>query len=389
MPWNSKAMPPMCWGGLAARVAARGVLCSLAVCLALFWGAGQGECAVRLGDVKATLEKEQARAQQRKESLERLTTEERTLDKGLAAAEARILAIEEGLENYQKKLEDLVVHDETERVAYEQLLLEKEKTEKALKETAHFLWELTGRHISTGGRELYDWARMDREHAWSVALFSALEQHRTLLDKQEEDLAQALGRRKKISDEVAENLQAAELEKAKLLQARVRYGQQLDSLREKRVDAEEELATTMKLIESLHFQVKTYETDLKTLKGRIPWPVNGRVEKAFTPGSTPPYRGVGLRTVEGEPVKAVAAGTVVHNDILRGFGRVVVLQHGQEYYSLYAFLQESPMEVGTSITAGTQVGKAGMYPVVEGPGIYFELRFHQKAINPQEWLVQR
>ena len=71
-----------------------------------------------------------------------------------------------------------MVHDETERIAYEQLLMEKEKTEKALKETAHFLWELTGRHISTGGRELFDWARMDREHAWSVALFTALAQHR-------------------------------------------------------------------------------------------------------------------------------------------------------------------------------------------------------------------
>ena len=82
----------------------------------------------------------------------------------------------------------------------------------------------------------------------------------------------------------------------------------------------------------------------------------------------------------------MAGGKVVHNDVLRGFGTVLILQHGDDYYSLYAFLGNSPLQVGQDVAGRQQLGTVGYYPAIRGPGLYFELRFKQKAINPEQWL---
>jgi len=109
--------------------------------------------------------------------------------------------------------------------------------------------------------------------------------------------------------------------------------------------------------------------------------------RRYAPDAKPPVRGLGLSVGQGDPVRAVAYGRVVHNDTMRGFGRVVILMHGQAYYTLYAFLADSPLRLGQEVGGGQQVGTAGFYPDANGPGVYFELRFHQKAINPDAWLL--
>ncbi|MFW5734924.1 MAG: murein hydrolase activator EnvC family protein [Oceanidesulfovibrio sp.] len=124
------------------------------------------------------------------------------------------------------------------------------------------------------------------------------------------------------------------------------------------------------------------------LKGRLPWPVErGNVELGFKAKADPPHRGMGLAVIDGEAVHAVAWGKVVHNETLRGYGKVVILVHGEEYYSLYAYLAETSVDVGEEVEAGQVIGQAGYFPELKGPGLYFELRFHQKAINPKAWLA--
>jgi septal ring factor EnvC (AmiA/AmiB activator) len=109
----------------------------------------------------------------------------------------------------------------------------------------------------------------------------------------------------------------------------------------------------------------------------------------FRPSSSPPRRGVSLRVDKGAPVTAVSWGKVVHDDILRGFGRVIIILHGEDYYSLYAYLADSRVDVGQDVAMGDVLGTAGYHPELQAPGLYFELRFHQKAINPEGWLVAR
>ncbi|MCC8193850.1 MAG: peptidoglycan DD-metalloendopeptidase family protein, partial [Deltaproteobacteria bacterium] len=57
-----------------------------------------------------------------------------------------------------------------------------------------------------------------------------------------------------------------------------------------------------------------------------------------------------------------------------------------EYYSLYMFLSESPLSIGQDVERGETVGTSGFVTSLNGPGLYFELRHHQKAVNPEQWL---
>ncbi|WP_144302933.1 murein hydrolase activator EnvC family protein [Oceanidesulfovibrio indonesiensis] len=124
------------------------------------------------------------------------------------------------------------------------------------------------------------------------------------------------------------------------------------------------------------------------LKGKLPWPVErGNLRLSFKENADPPHRGLGLSVFEREQVHAVAWGKVVHSDTLRGYGKVVILVHGEEYFSLYAYLAETSVEVGEEVDSGQVIGRAGYFPELKGPGLYFELRFHQKAINPKAWLA--
>lgn len=120
------------------------------------------------------------------------------------------------------------------------------------------------------------------------------------------------------------------------------------------------------------------------------WPAEGaRVVEPFDPGADPPRRGIGLSVPEGAGVRAAAGGQVAHADVLRGLGRVVILDHGGQYYTIYAHLSETSVAPGDTVSRGASLGRAGYYPPAEGPGLYFELRFREKAINPGKWLAAR
>jgi len=86
-------------------------------------------------------------------------------------------------------------------------------------------------------------------------------------------------------------------------------------------------------------------------------------------------------------VRSVFWGKVVHNDVLRGLGKVVILYHSGDYNSLYAYLSDVNVETGQDVEKDEPLGHAGYYPEAHGNGLYFELRFRQKPINPQLWLM--
>jgi septal ring factor EnvC (AmiA/AmiB activator) len=71
--------------------------------------------------------------------------------------------------------------------------------------------------------------------------------------------------------------------------------------------------------------------------------------------------------------------------MLRGFGQVVILYHGQQYYTLYAYLAGSSVKVGQDVEKGETIGKAGFYPKAQTSGLYFELRYGKKTLDPESW----
>ena len=121
----------------------------------------------------------------------------------------------------------------------------------------------------------------------------------------------------------------------------------------------------------------------RTMKGRLPFPIAGRAEvrKVTRRASTAP--GLALTAMPGAPVRSVAAGRVAFSDTYADFGRTVILDHGDHYYSLYAGLGAADVKVGDQLAAGARVGAVAEGP--DGGQLYFELRRGAETIDPGEW----
>jgi septal ring factor EnvC (AmiA/AmiB activator) len=127
------------------------------------------------------------------------------------------------------------------------------------------------------------------------------------------------------------------------------------------------------------------------LKGKLTLPVTGTVANRFgdtRPDSTVRWKGLFLKTSTGQSVKAVAAGRVVFADWLRGFGNLIILDHGKGYMSLYGNNETLYKQVGDVLRGGDTLAAVGNSGGNEDSGLYFELRHESKPLDPVEWLAK-
>ena len=125
-----------------------------------------------------------------------------------------------------------------------------------------------------------------------------------------------------------------------------------------------------------------------SLKGRLRAPVSGAVAASFGAkrGSGPSWKGVFIKAAEGSDVRAVAAGRVVFASWMRGFGNLIIVDHGSQYLSIYGNNQSLLKRVGDAVKAGDPIASAGNTGGIEESGLYFELRHRGKAFNPAGWV---
>jgi murein hydrolase activator len=126
----------------------------------------------------------------------------------------------------------------------------------------------------------------------------------------------------------------------------------------------------------------------KSLKGKLRWPTRGRLAKRFGSrrGSAGlKWRGVMIEAAEGGDVRAVAQGRVAFSDWMRGFGLLVIIDHGDGYMSLYGHNQALYKEVGEWVDTGEVVAQLGASGGQSAAGLYFELRHKGQPINPVRW----
>lgn len=134
---------------------------------------------------------------------------------------------------------------------------------------------------------------------------------------------------------------------------------------------------------------------LSSFKGKLPWPVDGKV--AIPYGSqkdpqfnTPIFRsGAYIRADDNAYAKAVYNGKVVFAEWFKGYGQLVIVNHGDGYHTLYGSLSEIFTKVGDIIKGQQAVGRVGNSGILNSPGLYFELRYKGKPLDPLQWLKKR
>ena len=123
------------------------------------------------------------------------------------------------------------------------------------------------------------------------------------------------------------------------------------------------------------------------LRGRLSWPVRGKAV-GLTGGDEGEHEnhGVLIAAASGSEVRAVSHGRVVFADWLRGFGLLMILDHGDGYLSLYGYNEALLKEVGDWVDANEVIATSGASGGRKTPGVYFELRYQGKALDSKGWL---
>lgn len=126
-----------------------------------------------------------------------------------------------------------------------------------------------------------------------------------------------------------------------------------------------------------------------SLKGRLSLPVKGDVLNKYgatREGGGISWKGLFIRAAEGAAVKSIARGTVVFADWLRGFGNLLIIDHGDGYMSLYGNNQALLKQAGEEVDSGVDVAIVGNSGGNADNGLYFELRHRSEPFDPLPWV---
>ena len=125
------------------------------------------------------------------------------------------------------------------------------------------------------------------------------------------------------------------------------------------------------------------------LKGRLALPVAGEILNKFgqnREGGGPAWKGLFIRARQGHEVRSVGSGKVAFADWLRGFGNLLIIDHGTGYLSLYSNNESLYKQPGDSVRAGDVVATVGSTGGQDEPGLYFELRHQGNPFDPMSWV---
>lgn len=337
--------------------------------------------------IKDRISRQKDRIEEEKKSLSELSQRERELFAGVAQLEKKIRTTRQRLQQQKAELAEIKRQEERLREEAKQLERRMDGMEKELHRLLRRLWPLYLHNDPLRIGDVSSWEEADRKFTWLASVYTMAEKRLQRLNAQQEKLQANLEKQERIRSKAAAKVSQVKHTEDALLQQKLSYLHRLQKIRAQRLAKEEQLEHIRDTISELEYKLKLLSTRrIEHLKGHLPWPVQGDVIARFDPKSDPPQEGIGLKVRQGSKVEAVCWGKVVYDDTLRGFGRVVIIFHGNNYYTLYAYLNRSSVRLGQDVEKGEPIGEAGYYPQAEGTGLYFELRSGKHPIDPGPWL---
>lgn len=218
------------------------------------------------------------------------------------------------------------------------------------------------------------------------------------LDRALADNRRELEVRSEHLDALAEELSAKSAELSEQMAERATIVGELDSrytseqarmeaLTQDRAEAEEVLSRIQEEVARL--QRPPPSTAIARTQGELPWPVQGAIASGYRRGNGVHQNGILIHAAEGSRVQAVHAGQVVFADWMRGFGNLLIIDHGDQVMTLHAHLQHFEAQVGQAVSRGDTLGAVGESGGQPRAALYFEVRRGGDPIDPQSWIAAR
>jgi septal ring factor EnvC (AmiA/AmiB activator) len=248
-------------------------------------------------------------------------------------------------------------------------------------------------------------AELIRNHTRTIKRLQSLRQQTTasqtelaaVRDRQTHE-KQALEReksaRQRVLEHISQKIQSQRQEVHTLEQDQVRLARLVERLtklaeeRARRIRAKAQQSHGEKIDRVADASLASF--DFPALRGRLALPVAGRITARFDssrPGGGPSWKGLMIEAPQGQPVRAVASGEVAFSNWLRGFGNLLIIDHGDNYLSLYSNNESLYKQPGDRVKAGDAIAAVGNTGGQENPGLYFELRHKGKPFDPLTWIA--
>ena len=355
--------------------------------------ARDGDSQKRLEEVRRQIDEVRTQLKDARDTQSRLREQLRVTEVEIGKLSRSLRELEQASQAKSTKLRDLRVNRDEARAALEQhreALRQQMIAGYAMGHQGHLKIILSQEDPSTLGRMLTYYDYFNRARAERISEVNAGLQEIEILERDISREAEAL-----------EALHAEQsLKLASLEESRGSRGQILAKIdseiqtREQRLEAllQDEGALS-ELVERLRRTQEAMPPDTEpfpALKGKLPMPVQGKVVARFgahrrAEGGGVPWRGVMIEAEEGQEVQAIYGGRVVFADWMRGFGLLIIVDHGNGYMSLYGHNQSLYRQVGDWVGMGDLIATVGSSGGRETPGLYFEIRHDGVPDNPMAW----
>lgn len=205
-----------------------------------------------------------------------------------------------------------------------------------------------------------------------------------------------------LEKEIAEQTDRVRSKEAELAEEKQTKESMLHAVRSEKVSRQKmisELRQAQKRLQELMQESAKKDdyagTGFGQMRGRLPWPAEGKVAVPYGTQRDPQFdtpifrNGIHIQTTGDAGARAVYPGKVIFAEWFKGFGQLVIVNHGNGYHTLYGNLSEIFSKVGDIIKERETIGKVGVSGVLNSDGLYFEIRYKGKPLDPAQWLGKR
>lgn len=209
-----------------------------------------------------------------------------------------------------------------------------------------------------------------------------------------------------VKDHLVQEKEALAQKLVEIRSEKKKKDQLLTRVRNEKVFYERALAELDESSLQLQMMIKKLEEEKKRLqqpasgkfskeKGHLSWPSDGQIVSLFGRQKHPKFdtfiykKGIEIEPSKGDEVRAVYDGTIIFANWFKGYGMVIIIDHGENYYSIYAHLAKLLVSVGDKVGRSRPIGQIGETGLSQGSNLYFEIRHQGEPLDPLTWLQKK